>query len=57
MSRVLSPPGGYPSVYDKFVIDKWIKKRNTQKIFIHKFPNFQIPYFLEEESLIKENQS
>ena len=57
MSRVLSPPGGYPSVYDKFVIDKWIKKGNTQKIFIHKFPNFQIPYFLEEESLIKENQS
>ena len=42
--------GPLPSLpaYGKFTMDEWIKARNTQKVFIHEFPSFQIPYFLED---------
>ena len=38
-------------------MDKWIKVRNTQNVFIPEFPSFQIPYFLEDQSLIRKNKS
>ena len=39
-SRISSPLASYPTAYGKFVMD------NTKYIFIHGFPSFHIPYFL-----------
>ena len=43
--RVLSLAADRPPTYGKFVMDKWIKEGNTQKIFICKFPSFLMSYF------------
>ena len=43
--RILSPPVGHLTAYEKFIMDKYTKVENTRKVFIHGFPSFQIPYF------------
>ena len=53
-SRILSPLADHPTTYMKFVMDKYTKAKNTQKIFINGFPNFQIPYFSKRLILNKE---
>ena len=52
--RILSPLADHPTAYGKFVMDKYTKTENKQKIFINGFPNFQIPYFLKILILDKE---
>ena len=47
-SRVPSPLAGRPLAYGKFAMNEWIKVGNMQKLFIHEFPSFQIPYFSED---------
>ena len=37
LSRVLRPLAGRPSAYSKFVMDKWMKAGNTQKILLANF--------------------
>ena len=46
--KFFSPPAGHPFVYDKIVINRLIKVGNTQRVFIRKFPSFQITYFSKE---------
>ena len=62
MSRILNSIAGHSTTYEKFVMDKYTKAKNMQKIFIGGFPIFQIPYFskkliIDKEELIidKEN--
>ena len=52
--RILIPPTGYLTTYGKFFMDKYMKKENTQKIFINEFPSFQIPYFSKRLIIDKE---
>ena len=56
MSRILSPPAGHPTAYGKFVMDKYTKVENKQKIFISEFPSFQISYFPKSLILDKEEE-
>ena len=37
LSRVLRPPAGHSSAYSKFVMNKWMKAGNTQKILSANF--------------------
>ena len=53
-SRVLSPPTGHPSTYGKFIMEKDTKAENTKRIFISRFLNVQIHYFLKGLILDKE---
>ena len=43
-----SPQTDRPFAYSKFATDEWIKAGNTQNVFIHEFPSFQISYFSED---------
>ena len=59
--RMLNPLAAHPFTYVKFVMDKYMKEKNMQKIFISRFPSFQILYFskriiLEELILDKEEE-
>ena len=53
-SRILSLPASHPTEYEKFVMDKYIKAENTQKLFINGFSSFQISYFMKRLTLNKE---
>ena len=33
-SRISSPPTGHPTTYEKFVMNKYMKVENTQKIYL-----------------------
>ena len=52
LSRISTPPANHPTAYEKFVMDKHTKVEN---IYISGFLSFQITYFLEYQSLIKNN--
>ena len=57
MFRILSPPIGHPTVYEKFVMENNTKVKNKQKIFTNGFSSFQIHYFpkgliIDKEELI-----
>ena len=53
-SRILSLSAGHPTACGKFVMDKYIKAKNMQKIFISGFPSFQIPSFPKRLIIDKE---
>ena len=60
-SRILSPPTDHLTTYGEFVMDKYTKVKNTQKIFISGFRSFQISYFskrliLDKEELILDKE-
>ena len=57
MSGILSPSAGHLTAYGKFIMNKNMKVKNTQRIFISEFLSFQISYFpkrliLDKEELI-----
>ena len=55
-SRVSSPPTGHPNAYGKFVMDKFIKAKNTLKRYLSNDFLIFIPYFPKRLTLNKEEE-